>query len=110
MAIFCKNVKCLWNRRDERNEKFRCDKLLVHIDTEGHCEISKTARSIAAGGVITPAAFGEKGKIDITDMAVGLQEVLIADGAWSCGACNAYHFSYWGDCQYCGEVRPNLPA
>ncbi len=47
-TIYCKAIKCQWNRFDEQNKKHRCNKILVHIETDGNCRLAEFARPIKA--------------------------------------------------------------
>ncbi len=44
-AIFCKAVKCQWNKSDEQNQKYRCNKLLVFIETDGYCQTGSVRKT-----------------------------------------------------------------
>lgn len=41
MSVYCKYIECDWNYWDCQNLKYRCNKVLVHIDRKGFCEIKE---------------------------------------------------------------------
>ena len=45
-TLYCKLVECEWNRYDEQNLKYRCNKTITQIDRNGYCSISQFATSI----------------------------------------------------------------
>ena len=47
MSVFCKYIKCEWNRWDQQNLKHRCNKTIRHLDVRGRCTIGDFARALS---------------------------------------------------------------
>ena len=44
--VFCKAVKCQWNKWDANYKKHICSKAIIHLDRKAWCDLSELARPI----------------------------------------------------------------